>query len=33
MTQGANHGYDKTLWKAWYTAQNTPQNVNLRREP
>jgi hypothetical protein len=30
---GAHHGYDKPAWKAWYTAQNTPLDVNLRREP
>jgi hypothetical protein len=30
---GAHHGYDKATWKAWYTAQNTPLDVNLRREP
>jgi hypothetical protein len=29
----AHHGYDKTAWKAWYTTQNTPLGVNLRREP
>jgi hypothetical protein len=30
---GAHHGYNKETWKAWYAAQNTPQDVNLRREP
>jgi hypothetical protein len=30
---GAHHGYNKSAWKAWYAAQNTPAAVNLRREP
>jgi hypothetical protein len=30
---GEYHDYDKAAWKAWYTIANTPQGVNLRREP
>jgi hypothetical protein len=28
-----HHGYNSAAWKAWYTAENAPHGVNLRREP
>ncbi len=32
-TEGANYRFDKDAWKAWYTAQRTPTQLDLRRDP
>lgn len=31
--QKTNFGYDKVRWKEWYAKANTPDDVDLRREP
>jgi len=31
--QKTNFGYDKVRWKEWYARVNTPDDVDLRREP
>ncbi len=31
--KNTNFGYDQTKWKEWYARENTPEDVDLRREP
>jgi hypothetical protein len=33
LTAGANFGFNKEAWKTWYSQQNVPVQVNLRRDP
>jgi hypothetical protein len=32
ITSGANFGYNKEAWRTWYSLQNLPDQVNLRRD-
>jgi len=33
LTDGANFQYDGQRWKQWYARANTPEHVDLRRDP
>lgn len=33
LNPGVNYSFDEDAWRAWYVDEQTPSNINLRRDP